>query len=937
MPPESDFERRILLLPPTKRDADAIRTILEGVSILCVVCGSMEQLCEEMRRGAGGVLVSEEALSAEPERYLMIIAQQPVWSDLPTVVLSRSGMESPKLEQLLKASGNVTVLERPVRISTLLSVVRSALRGRGKQVQVREHLANLSRTTSELRESEERYRLLIENVRDYAIFVTDAEGTITDWNRGAELILGYRDEDVIGRHAGMLFTKADQKAGVFRGLLKQARETGRATDARWHCRKNGEAIYIEGVTTAIRDGAGRLIGFSKLMRDVTARKEAEEALRRNRDAFFNLVDRAPFGVYVIDSAFQIHSVNAGAQGVFENVRPLIGRDFEEAMRVIWPEEFVAEVLPHFRRTLATGEAYAGPSVTETRRDVGIVQSYEWELHRVELPDGQHGVVCYFYDSTHMKRTEAALREAKRKSEAALLAGEVGTYYWDIKADLMSGDTNFYTIFGVVPTSASGLPISEFVRAIHKEDRARVEAQVKRTLETLELYRAEYRIARPDGERWVLVRGVVETDGNGTPAGWAGVVLDITERKRAEEARRELLESERAARAEAERASRMKEEFLATLSHELRTPLNAILGWTHLLTLEDRTEEDLAKGIQTIERNARAQSQIIADLLDMSRVINGKVRLDVQRVSVAPIVQAAVDTVMPAAQARGVKLRMVLDPRAGPVSGDPNRLQQVFWNLLSNAVKFTARNQRVDVILQRVNSHIEVSVIDTGEGIAPEFLPHVFDRFRQADGSTTRRHGGLGLGLAIVKQLVELHGGTVRAKSDGLGKGATFSVLLPVSALHAEPALEEEWRHPTAAAARPDVKQGDEDIAGLRVLVVDDEPDSRELIRKLLEGRRAWAVTASSAQEALELLQKERPDVLVSDIGMPGEDGYSLIRRVRELRAEDGGRTPAVALTAYARADDRVKAVRAGFQHHIAKPVEPAELIAILASLGGGGC
>lgn len=921
-------------MPPTKRDADAIRSILEGVSISCVVCGSMGELCEEMNRGAGGVLVSEEALGAEPERYLASIAQQPVWSDLPTVVLSRSGMESPKLEQLLAATGNVTVLERPVRISTLLSVVRSALRGRGKQVQVREHLEALSKTTSELRDSEERYRLLIENVRDYAIFITDPEGVITNWNRGAELILGYSDKEVIGHPAEMLFVEADRKAGVFRGLLKQARETGRATDARWHCRKNGEAIYIEGMTTAIRDGTGRLIGFSKMMRDVTARREADEALRRTRDAFFNLVDRAPFGVYIVDSDFEIHSVNAGAQSVFENVRPLIGRDFDEAMRIVWPEPFATSVLMHFRHTLATGESYIAPSITETRHDVGIVQSYEWELHRIELPDGRNGVVCYFYESTKLKRAEAALREAQRRSEAALLAGEVGTYYWDIRGDFLSGDANFYSIFGVVPPSPSGLPIAEFVRVIHEEDRARVEEQVRRTLETLEVFRSEYRIVHPAGERWVIARGVVETDDKGVPTGWAGVVLDITERKRAEEARRELLESERAARAEAERASRMKEEFLATLSHELRTPLNAILGWTHLLTLEDRTEEDLAKGIQTIERNARAQSQIIADLLDMSRVINGKVRLDVQQVSVAPIVQAAVDTVMPAAQARGVKLRMVLDPLAGPVSGDPNRLQQVFWNLLSNAVKFTARDQKVDVILQRVNSHVEVNVIDTGEGISPEFLPHVFDRFRQADGSSTRRHGGLGLGLAIVKQLVELHGGTVRAKSDGLGKGATFSVLLPVSALHSVPGPGEELRHPTVAAANVGLKHALEDIEGLRVLVVDDEPDSRELIRKLLDGRKAAVLTAASAQEAFEMLQKERPDILISDIGMPLEDGYSLIRRVRGLAPEKGGRTPAVALTAYARADDRVNAVRAGFHHHMAKPVEPAELIAIVASLGG---
>jgi signal transduction histidine kinase/ActR/RegA family two-component response regulator len=406
----------------------------------------------------------------------------------------------------------------------------------------------------------------------------------------------------------------------------------------------------------------------------------------------------------------------------------------------------------------------------------------------------------------------------------------------------------------------------------------------------------------------------------------------------------LLAAERDARAEAERVGRVKDEFLATLSHELRTPLNAILGWSQILAGtagngngngKGGGDADLAEGLRTIERNARAQTQIIDDLLDMSRIINGKVRLDVQRVELAAVIEAALETVRPAAAAKDIGVQKVLDPLAGVVSGDPNRLQQVFWNLLSNAVKFTPRGGRVQVVLERVDSHVEVSVIDTGEGIRPEFLPHAFDRFRQADPSTTRRHGGLGLGLAIVKQLVELHGGTIRAKSAGPGQGATFTVALPLTAVHPERQQQREpgRHHPAGIDQRPHNGHA-VTLEGVKVLVVDDEPDARSVIKRLLEDHRATVTTAASAAEALDIVRRDPPNVLVSDIGMPVEDGYTLIRKLRSMERSDGGETPAVALTAYARSEDRVRALQCGFQTHIAKPVEAAELIMAVAALTG---
>ena len=405
--------------------------------------------------------------------------------------------------------------------------------------------------------------------------------------------------------------------------------------------------------------------------------------------------------------------------------------------------------------------------------------------------------------------------------------------------------------------------------------------------------------------------------------------DISERRRHELALQ-------AAKNEAERSSQMKDEFLATLSHELRTPLNAILGWAQVLRDGHQDQQDdLAQGLATIERNARAQTQIIEDLLDMSRIISGKVRLDVQRMDLAPALEAAIDTMRPAADAKGIRLQAVLDPVARPVSGDPNRLQQVFWNLLSNAIKFTPKGGRVQVVLERVNSHLEVSVIDSGEGIEANFLPHVFDRFRQADASTTRRHGGLGLGLAIVKQLVELHGGSVRVKSGGPGAGATFVVSLPLTVLHPEAGpVAGERRHPQANSSRVALPSGGLDLGGVKVLVLDDEPDARALVKRLLEDRGALVRVAGTVEDTLRLIGEEKPDVLVSDIGMPGEDGYSLIRQVRALGAARGGDVPAVALTAYARAEDRMKAILAGFQMHVSKPVEPAELLTMVASLAG---
>jgi PAS domain S-box-containing protein len=416
-----------------------------------------------------------------------------------------------------------------------------------------------------------------------------------------------------------------------------------------------------------------------------------------------------------------------------------------------------------------------------------------------------------------------------------------------------------------------------------------------------------------------------------PERWLAVVSDITSRLQAEHEREELLQSERAARTDAERANRLKDEFLATLSHELRTPLNAIVGWAQLLKLGHLDGIEAKNAVESIDRNAKAQAQMIADLLDVSRIVSGKIRLDVQPVDPWAVVEAGLESVLPAIEAKEIRLSKMLDPQAGPVRGDPGRLQQVVWNLVNNAVKFTPKGGRIQIALERIDSQIEISVSDNGQGIPPELLPTVFERFRQGDASTTRRAGGLGLGLAIAKQIVELHGGTIQAESDGEGQGATFRVRLPVSPLRAQTG------RPAAIDTHSVSKQAYElaasQLAGVRVLIVDDDADARNLTKRVLTDFGASPEVAEGAEQAFLILEKFDPQVLISDLGMPTLDGFQLIRQVR-ARGYTFQRLPAIALTAFAGGSDRQKALQSGFQLHLTKPVDPVELSAAIATLIG---
>jgi PAS domain S-box-containing protein len=489
-----------------------------------------------------------------------------------------------------------------------------------------------------------------------------------------------------------------------------------------------------------------------------------------------------------------------------------------------------------------------------------------------------------------------------------------------------------TLIGWRQSEAEGQPLAGVFSIVNEQTRRAVDNPALRAIEdghVVGLTNHTILITRSGSEIPIDDSGAPILSADGKILGAVLIFRDITERHRAEHERARLLDSERAARAEAEAASRAKDEFVAITSHELRTPLNAILGWAQLMRTGQFSAGETAHAIEAIERNARMQAQIIEDLLDMSRIITGKLRLEVCPVALRQTVEAALDAVRPAVRAKAIHLGAAFEAEGALVSGDADRLQQVVWNLLSNAVKFTPRGGRVDVKLTRLDSRVEIVVSDTGEGISAEFLPYIFERFRQADNSSSAgKQSGLGLGLALVRHLVELHGGSVRAHSDGRDRGATFTVTLPLSETQADMGGDEP-----GDASRPAARLA-EGIAlgGTRLLIVDDEADTRDLLTAVLSRHGAEVRTCVSSGEALALLEHWRPDVLIADIGMPDEDGYTLLRKIRALPPERGGRIPAAALTAFARSEDRVRALAAGFQMHIAKPVEITELVIVIASL-----
>jgi PAS domain S-box-containing protein len=535
-----------------------------------------------------------------------------------------------------------------------------------------------------------------------------------------------------------------------------------------------------------------------------------------------------------------------------------------------------------------------------------------------------GVVLIFRDVTEQRR----LYEAREELAAIVEYSGEAIATKNLDGIIQTWNASAEKLFGYSADEIIGKSVTILIPPERLKEEEEILSRLRRGLPA---ERVETIRLKKDGTPIpvsVTVSPLKDTDGE--VIGASKLIQDITARKRIEQERQQLLAREQSLRTQAEAAGRIKDEFLATVSHELRTPLNAILGWATMLNTDNIEASIARRGIESIERNARAQAQLIEDLLDVSRIISGKVRLDIKPISLSHIIEEALDAVRPAAEAKSIRLNVNIDAAAEHLRADPARLQQVIWNLLSNSIKFSSGGE-VTVTVRHTASNAEISVSDTGEGINPKFLPYVFDRFQQADSSVTRKHGGLGLGLAITRHLVEMHGGTIAAHSEGEGRGATFTVKLPVPADYDETPLP---RDGDGYSTRPESNEFP-NLQGIRILAVDDSGDTRELLSAVLEGCGAAVTTASSVREALDIFAGWKADVLVCDIGMPEEDGYAFIRAIRELGSDRGGETPAIALTGYVRVEDRARALQAGYQMFVPKPIEAAELCGIIASLING--
>jgi hypothetical protein len=656
--------------------------------------------------------------------------------------------------------------------------------------------------------------------------------------------------------------------------------------------------------------------------EAAARRASEDALRLQS----RIVDTMSEGVSVSDEDGVIVYTNPAEDRMFGyGPGELAGRHVS-VQNAYPPDENsrrVADVIDTLKATgVWTGEWH-------NRRKDGTTFHTRSHISALRRDDGRVYWVCVQRDVTARLAAERALADSERRFRE--VADSIPQLAWTARPD---GGITWYNRRWYEYTGATADQMADRGwQSVHDPaELPRVIESFQAAVATGEPWECTFPLRRHDGQfRWHLSRALPVRDADGRVVLWFGTNTDVTDQRNAARERDRLLDLERAARAETERASRLKDEFLANLSHELRTPLSAIYGWAQLIQAGALAGDDLQEGVDAIARNARVQAQLVDDLLDLSRIASGKLHLDPRPLDLADVVAAAVESVAPSARAKNVSIDTTLDAAdpAARVTGDPQRLQQVAWNLLTNAVKFTPAGGRIRVSLHRDHAHVRLAVADTGQGIPPAFLPHLFERFRQADGSTTRRHGGLGIGLSLVRQIVELHGGHVRAASGGDNTGATFTVTLPAEPLPpATPAAPHANGDPAShPPARPAPR-----LAGVTILLVDDDPDARTIATRILESHGGRVATATSAAAGLDALTADPPHVLLSDIGMPDVDGYEFIRRVRALDPARGGQTPAAAFTAFARPEDQHRALAAGFQAHLAKPVTPESLVTLVAHL-----
>ncbi|HBB86167.1 MAG TPA: hypothetical protein DC047_00960 [Blastocatellia bacterium] len=800
------------------------------------------------------------------------------------------------------------------------------------------------------------YQAIFRHSRE-PVAIIDLQGVYLEQNAAHAQLLGYTDAEL--RNQTPAIHLGDE---VFNEVAQALARDGEYRGEVVSKTKSGETRHLELSAFAMRNDAGEPLCFVGIKRDITERKQAEEALHRSEAELTDFFENAAIGLHWVGPDGTILRVNQAELDMLGYTREeYVGHNIAE-FHV--DKDVIEDILAH----LSAGEVVDDYDARVYCKDLAI--KYVRINSSVYREDGEFiHTRCFTRDITARKRTETRLAlqyavtqilsESNDFIESAgrILRAVCESLDWEVgglwrvdrpanvlrfveichasemktpEFDRLTQTTTFHKGVGLPGRIwASGEPVwidnvvadSNFPRApvaVREGLRGAFGFPIKLGEEVLgivEFFSSEVRT--PDEELLKLVAGI------------GGQIGQFTERKQAEERLAELLDSERAARGEAERANRLKDEFLATLSHELRTPLNAVIGWSRMLQSGRLDQESATHALEVVERNAWAQKQIIEDILDVSRVITGKLQMNLTAVDLVAIVDAALDAVRPAMEAKDIKIETLLDSSLRLVSGDPDRLQQVVWNVLSNAAKFTPAGGKVQIAVGQNNAHVEIEVKDTGPGIEPSFLPHVFERFRQADGTTTRTHGGLGLGLAIVRHLVELHGGTIAVENREDGPGAVFTIRLPL------PSGELRAESLTSTASSFNELQPEPlALQGLRILIVDDENDALDLISMELAQHGARVTGVSSAEEALQSLSQETFDVLISDLGMPQMDGYDLIRQVRKQEAGRQKPIPAIALTAYVRVQDRMHAILAGYSTHVAKPVEANELLTVVASLAG---
>ena len=791
--------------------------------------------------------------------------------------------------------------------------------------QFRQKIAEGKQVEASLRESEERLRLAL-NASQMGLWDWNIVTNKVILSENHEVLFGLLPVNFDGSYEGFLKCIHPEDVQSVMQVIAQALKQKTDYNGEFRIVRSDQSVHwISAKGKFIYDAQEQAVRMIGVCMETTVCKEAEESTRKlttqvqEQANILNAILTASVDhIYIFNRTGCCQYVSHdGATLLGLKPQDIVGKTLQE---VNLPADLVEQVDNQLQAVMKTGQPIKDECKYITAQSLHY---YEYILTPLRNSNQTiEGVITVCRDITEHKRAEKTLRESEARFRRLFESNLIGVAFWNVDGFVIDANDAFLHLAGYTRDEFTTLDRFNWreltpVEYKHLDDRALLEVQ---TTGVSRIYEKEY--IHRNGKRVPIVLGIALL--NDSKDNGVAFVLDITERKSAEKECANLLQRERTARKQAEIANKIKDDFLAVLSHELRTPLNSVLGWSKLLRTRNFDEKTTNYALESIERNAKLQTQLIEDLLDVSRILQGKLNLNICPVNLVTVVEAALETVQLAAQAKSIQIQTIFDPTLGQVIGDSNRLGQVVWNLLSNAVKFTPAGGRVEIRLMEVGNQAQIQVSDTGKGICPEFLPYVFDYFRQADSTTTRTFGGLGLGLAIVRKVIEMHGGNVQAESLGEGAGTTFTVELPLLVRSEQMKCNENEPSP----CEPDSPFPSD----TQILVVDDEPDIRDLITFILQDYGVEVTAVSSAEEALQALSEWIPNVLISDIGMPKTDGYMLMREVRSRSPGQGGHVPAIALTAYAGEMNQEQALAAGFQMHISKPVDPDVLVKAIVDL-----